>query len=295
MLTPRRRTSHQTHRGHGRSRQRKGGFSLRLIPIVLFGLYFAWYYFGHQEKVPLTDRKQLVDISREQEMALGLQSYQQILQDSKVVTSGKNVQIVKEIGKKIAQAASNEDPGFDWDYNLIESDQANAFCLPGGKVAVYTGIIPIAENIDGLAIVMGHEVAHAIARHGAERMAYQKLTQFGSMAAGVALGGGMDVSTQRAIMGAMGAGSQYGILLPFSRKHESEADYIGLLYAARACYDPREAPKLWERMGEASGGRAPAEFASTHPNPQTRIQNFEQWMPEALEIYKQNCGGYPPG
>ncbi|HIP67137.1 MAG TPA: M48 family peptidase [Chromatiales bacterium] len=293
MLIPRR--TRRTPGQHGKPRRHKrGGFSLRWIPIILFGLYFGYYYFSHQERVPLTDRKQLVDLSREQEMALGLQSYQQILKDSKVVRSGRNAEIVKEIGQKIARAASNEDPGFEWEYTLIDSNQANAFCLPGGKVAVYTGIIPIAENVDGLAIVMGHEIAHAIARHGAERMAYQKLMQFGTMAAGAAIGGGMDINTQRAIMGAMGAGGQYGILLPFSRKHESEADYIGLLYAARSCYDPREAPKLWERMGKASGG-APAEFASTHPSPKTRIQQFEQWMPEALEIYKQNCGGYPPG
>jgi len=152
---------------------------------------------------------------------------------------------------------------------------------------VYSGILPIAENIDGLAVIMGHEIAHAIARHGAERMAHQKLMQFGQMAAGMALGG-MDIGAQRAVMGAMGAGGQYGILLPFSRNHESEADYIGLIYAARACFDPREAPKLWDRMNANSEGRTD-EFASTHPSPETRIKQFEEWMPEALEVYNQNC------
>lgn len=260
---------------------------MRWIPILLFALYFAYYYFSNQQTVPYTDRKQLVDMDRQEEMALGLQSYQQILQDSKVVPSGETVDMIKKIGAQLAVAAQTDDPGFDWEFNLIDSDQANAFCLPGGKVAVYSGILPVAENIDGLAVIMGHEIAHAIARHGAERMAHQKLMQFGQMAAGMALGG-MDIGAQRAVMGAMGAGGQYGILLPFSRNHESEADYIGLIYAARACYDPREAPKLWERMNANSEG-APDEFASTHPSPETRIKQFEEWMPEALEVYNQNC------
>lgn len=269
-------------------RRRRGGLNWRLLILIGAGVYFAFYYFSHQETVPHTGRKQLVDINREQEMMLGLQSYQQILADSRVVQSGEAVDMVKRIGARLAHAAGSDDPGFEWEFNLIDSDQANAFCLPGGKVAVYTGILPVAENIDGLAVVMGHEIAHAIARHGAERMAHQKLVQIGTMATGMALGG-MDISTQRAVMGAMGAGSQYGILLPFSRKHESEADYIGLIYAARACFDPREAPKLWERMNSASGGNAPDEWASTHPNPETRIHQFAEWMPEALEIYQQNC------
>ncbi len=270
-------------------RRRRGGLSLRWLPIGLFALYFAYYYFSHQETVPLTGRSQLVDMTRQEEMQLGLQSYQQILRDSDVVESGKNVQIIRDIGKRIALAsqAFGHDPGFDWEFNLIRSDQVNAFALSGGKVAVYTGIIPVAENVDGLAVIMGHEVAHAIARHGAERMAYQKLVQMGSMAASVALGDS-GIATQRAVMGALGAGGQYGILLPFSRKHESEADYIGLMYVAHACYDPREAPKLWERMNEASGG-GPAEFSSTHPSPETRIRQFKEWMPEALKIYEENC------
>ncbi len=261
---------------------------MRWIPIILFALYFAYYYFSNQQSVPYTDRKQLVDMDRDQEMALGLQSYQEILRDSNVIRSGETYELIRHIGARLAAAASTDDPGFDWDFNLIDSDQANAFCLPGGKVAVYSGILPIAENRDGLAVIMGHEIAHAIARHGAERMAHQKLMQFGTMAAGMALGG-MDIGAQRAVMGAMGAGGHYGILLPFSRNHESEADYIGLIYAARACYDPREAPKLWQRMNAASSGEKPDEFASTHPSAETRIKQFEQWMPEALEIYNKNC------
>lgn len=268
---------------------RSGGISLRLIPIVLFGLYFAYYYFSNQEEVPMTGRTQLVDMTQKEEMLLGLQSYKQILSQSEVVSSGENLEHVQKIGARIAKAARafNHDPGFQWEFNLIRSNQVNAFALSGGKVAIYTGIIPVAKNIDGLAVIMGHEVAHAIARHGAERMAHQKLVQFGTMAAGVALGDS-DFATQRTVMAALGAGGQYGVLLPFSRKHESEADYIGLMYVARACYDPREAPHLWERMAKA-GGKGPSEFMSTHPSPETRIKQFKEWMPEALDIYRQHC------
>ncbi len=266
-------------------RGRRGGF--RWWPIALFGLFLVYYYFSNQQEVPLTGRKQLVDISREQEMALGLQSYSQILSESRVVGQGEVVDTVRAIGMRIQRAAADVDPGFQWEFNVIDSPQANAFALPGGKVAVFTGILPVVENVDGLAAVMGHEVAHAIARHGAERMAYQKLVQFGSMAASVALGG-MDIGTQRAVMGALGVGSQYGILLPFSRKHETEADYMGLIFLARACFDPSEAPRLWERMGKLSKG-APEEFMSTHPSSETRISQFQEWMPMALKIRDSYC------
>ncbi|MBM3788047.1 MAG: M48 family metallopeptidase [Acidobacteria bacterium] len=259
----------------------------RVIPIVLFALYGIYYYFSNRETVPLTGRKQLVDLSRDQESALGLQSYQQILRQEHVVRSGEAVDLVKAIGAKISAVA--EDPGFRWEYNLIDSPQVNAFCLPGGKVAVYSGILPVAKNADGLAVIMGHEIAHAIARHGAERMAHQKLMQIGQMAVGVSVSD-MDPAQQRAIMGALGVGAQFGVMLPFSRDHESEADYMGLIYVARACFDPREAPKLWQRMGQASGGKGPAQFMSTHPSHETRIRQFEEWMPEALKIRQDKCG-----
>ncbi len=266
------------YRGRGR---------LRLWPIAIFGIFLIYYYFSNQQEVPLTGRTQLVDISREQEMALGLQSYQQILSRSRVASDGEAVRAVRLVGQRIARAAADVDPGFQWEFNVIVSDQVNAFALPGGKVAVYTGILPVAKNADGLAAVMGHEIAHAIARHGAERMAYQKLVQFGSMAASVALGG-MDMETQRMVMGALGVGSQYGVLLPFSRKHETEADYMGLIFLSRACFDPAEAPRLWQRMAKVSRG-APQEFLSTHPSHETRIRQFQKWMPMALEIRKRYC------
>jgi predicted Zn-dependent protease len=271
--------------GGGASPRRRG--RIRWLPILLFALYGLYYYASNQEVVPITGRSQLVDMSREQEMALGLQSYREILSRERIVRSGEVVDVVQDVGRRIAQAAAEYDPGFEWEFNVIDSPQVNAFALPGGKVAVYTGLVPVAENADGLAVVMGHEISHAIARHGAERMAHQKLVQLGTLAAGMALSD-MDTGTQQMVMGALGVGAQYGVLLPFSREHESEADKMGLILMARACFDVTEAPRLWERMGRASRG-APAEFMSTHPSHETRIRQFEQWMPEALEIKRQSC------
>ena len=276
----------------GQPRQRMS-WKVRLIPIVLFAIYGLYYFVSNQEIVPITGRSQLIEMTREQEMSLGLQSYQEILSQSQVIQQGASVNLIRTVGQKLVRAAADVDPGFDWEFNVIQSEQANAFALPGGKTAVYTGLFTVAENMNGLAVVMGHEMAHAIARHGAERMAYQKLVQIGSMAASVALGD-MDYETQRAVMGALGVGAQYGVLLPFSRDHESEADYMGLLFVARACFDPTEAPRLWERMGEVSKGKQPAEFMSTHPSHETRIKQFEEWMPEALALREQHCSKSPP-
>ncbi|HET9049579.1 MAG TPA: M48 family metallopeptidase [Chiayiivirga sp.] len=282
--------------------RRRGKF--RWWVLMLFGLYAAWYWFSNQQEAAFTGRTQLIDSSVEQEATLGLQAYREILSQSQVVSSGKLPDQVREIAQRLvavgpkveadlaAQRGSKSSiqwDAFNWDVNVIESDQANAFCLPGGKIAVYTGIIPIAQNQDALAAIMGHEIAHALLRHSGERMAQQKLVQLGSMAAGVAVGD-MEPQQQRAIMAVMGAGAQYGVLLPFSRDHESEADEVGLMLAAAACYDPREAIGLWERMGQAKGGQAPPEFMSTHPSGSTRIQHLQSLMPKALELRKAYCG-----
>ena len=258
--------------------------------MLLFAIGAAAYYFMNQKTVPYTGRKQLRTMKPAQEVQLGLQSYKQILHDNRgrVQTRGPIVDKVREIGEKIAIAAQDSDPGFEWAFNVIDSEQVNAFALPGGYTAVYTGIIPVAANDDGLAAIMGHEIGHALAHHGAERMAQQNMQRI--IGAGVSMGaGGMDVGAQRAVMGVFGGLSQYGFALPFSRKHESEADYIGLILMSRACYDPREAPRLWERMKQASGGKAPPEFQSTHPSAETRIKQFGDWMPEAIGIYNQYC------
>ena len=278
----------------GTRRRRGGGFRWQIA--LLFAAGAAIYYFMNQETVPLTGRKQLRTMDPQQEIALGLQSYQQILaqEGGKVLQSGQQVDLVNEIGERLAIEAeklmiaeTGKPTGFDWTYNVINSEQANAFALPGGYTAVYTGILPIAKNRDGVAAIMGHEIGHALAHHGAERMAQQNLQRI--VGAGVSLGaGGMDMGAQRAVMGIFGAGSQYGFALPFSRSHESEADKIGLILMAHACYNPQEAPRLWERMGENSAG-APPEFQSTHPSAETRIAQFKDWMPEAMDIYRSKC------
>lgn len=270
----------------GRSvRRRGGGFRWQIM--VLFAIGATVYYFANQQEVPFTGRTQLRTMEPAQEMQLGLQSYQQILSDSVVLRDEPVVGVVRDIGARIARAAAPEDPGFEWAFNVIDSPQVNAFALPGGYTAVYTGLIPVAQNEHGLAVIMGHEVGHALAHHGAERMAQQNMQRI--VGAGVAMGaGGMDSGAQQAVMGVFGGISQYGYALPFSRAHESEADYIGLILMARACFDPREAPRLWDRMG-AAGGATPPEFQSTHPSPETRINDFRTWMPKAVEVYNQNC------
>ncbi len=282
--------------------RRRGG--VRWWVVMLFGLYAAWYWFSHQQEAAFTGRTQLIDSNVQEEAALGLQAYREILSQSRVVTQGDTPEQVKRIAERLISvgprveadlaAARNVRPSiewgaFDWQVSLIQSDQANAFCLPGGKIAVYTGILPIAQNQDALAAIMGHEIAHALLRHSAERMAQNKLVQLGSMAAGMAISD-MDPQQQRAVMAAMGAGAQYGVLLPFSRDHESEADEVGLMLAAAACYDPREAIGLWERMGQASGGQVPPEFMSTHPSGSTRIAHLQRLMPQALQIREAYCG-----
>lgn len=270
--------------------ERRGG-KFKILPIVIFAIYALYYLSANQEEVPLTGRSQLVAISANEEAALGLSSYQQILRQSDVISSGRDYQRIQSIGQKLADVFSQEFGDkfhFEWDFNLIKSEQINAFALPGGKVAVYTGIIPVAENDNALAAIMGHEIGHVIARHGAERMSQQQLLQMGQLALSMSVSE-MSPEQQRMAMGALGIGSQFGVMLPFSRKHESEADYLGLIFMSKACFDPREAPKLWERMAKASGGKAPVEFMSTHPNPETRIEQFKEWMPEAIEIYNSNC------
>jgi len=276
---------------------------LKLWPILLFGAYFAYYYFSNSNVAPYTGRKQLIDTSAQQEAALGLQSYREILSQSDVVTDGPVPQQVRAIAQRLVEAApkvekyladaagapvSTEWSAFDWQVSVIRSDQVNAFCLPGGKIAVYTGIIPVAKNEDGLAAIMGHEIAHALLRHGGERMAQQKLVQLGAMAASMSTGD-MDPGQRQMVMAAIGAGAQYGLILPFSRNHESESDRVGLLLSAAACYNPEEAPRLWERMA-ALGSQKPPEFMSTHPAEGTRITQLNQWMPEALQVRQQFCG-----
>jgi predicted Zn-dependent protease len=247
------------------------------------------------ETNPYTGRSQLLMTSVSQEMELGAQAYQQVKNDPKVHQSQdpREIEPVKRVAARIIEAAKRSKYAemakqFQWEVTVIKDDKTmNAFALPGGKIAVYTGIFPVAKTEAGLAAVLGHEVTHALARHGAERMSQGELTNAAFQVIGAAAGAsGMNPTLSQGAMAALGAGAQVGVLLPFSRSHESEADYIGILLAADAGYDPRESVHLWERMEQLSGGGGPSEFLSTHPGHETRIAQLKKWMPEAMGIYQ---------
>ena len=245
--------------------------------------------------VPITNRQSLSLLPESQLATMSLQEYDKVLKSSKLSVNQQQVEMVRRVGFKIARAAEaflkeagmqSEIKNLNWEFNLIEDDkQANAWVMPGGKAAVYTGILKYTQNETGLAVVLGHEVAHAIARHGNERMSQGLLAQMGGVALSVALSQN-SAATQNLFMQAYGAGATVGLLLPYSRLHESEADRIGLTLMARAGYDPREAVPFWQRMNE-QGGRRPPEFLSTHPAPATRINNIKKYIPEALVYYKK--------
>lgn len=310
--------------GFGRTRRGSGGLGGRL-PILVIGLIgLAIYWFSNQQTVPFSGRSQHVTIPIDQAAKLGAQSYVQILRGEAGgvlcetsqcnATEAEIVRKVRGIGENLERAAIQLerellDEGynftpvadkFDWQYNVVPSSQPNAFCLPGGYVAVYTQIMDVAGDSDGtfepdddlrdldkLAVIMGHEIGHALAHHGAERMSQQKVAQLGQAAVGLGLGD-MGAAQQQAVMQAFGMAAQ-GSILKFSREHETEADKIGLDLLIRACYDPREAPELWERMGKLGGGQRPPEWMSTHPASETRAENFRKWMPEAVAYYEANC------
>lgn len=278
---------------------RRGG-GIRWWILLLFAGYAAYYWFSNRSTDPLTGEKVVIDrsLSAEDEKALGLQAYQEILQQERPVDPNSAIaKQIREIAQRLVAkvdvvetalaAEHGQQPqhfsrSFEWEVNVIQSDQANAFCLPGGKMAVYTGLVPVAQNADAMAIVMGHEISHALLRHGAQRMAQQRLAQLGQVAGAMS---GMDAQTQQMVMSAYG----YGMMLPYARSHETQADEVGLMLAAAACFDPQQAVPLWERMGANSGGQAPPEFASTHPNPGTRIKNLQALMPKAMEYRAKYC------
>ena len=247
------------------------------------------------ETNPYTGRSQLLMTSVDQEMQMGAQAYSQVKNDPKMHQSQdpREIEPVRRVAARIIEAAKRSKYAemanqFQWEVTVIKDDKTmNAFALPGGKIAVYTGIFPVAKTEAGLAAVLGHEVTHALARHGAERMSQGQLTNATLQVLGTAAGtAGGNAMLGQAAMAALGAGAQVGVLLPFSRKHESEADYIGILLAADAGSDPRESVHLWERMEQVSGSKGPAEFLSTHPGHETRIEQLKKWMPEAMAIYQ---------
>jgi metalloendopeptidase OMA1, mitochondrial len=283
------------------------------------GAVAAFWHFNSFEGIG--GRKRLLLVSVEEEQQMGAEAYGQLLATEPVLCedgpascprgAGEASEAIEAIGARLAEAARTwEAEGapmtiagrgptglprwgalserMDWQFTLIQSDMPNAFALPGGYVAVYTGILPTAETREGLAVIISHEIGHVLARHGAERMSQQTLVRAGQVVVSLLLGG-ESIETQRLVLGALGAGAQFGVLLPFSRNHEAEADMIGLELMVRACFDPREAPHLWERMSALGGGSRPPEILSTHPNPEARALAFEAVMPAAVAEYERRC------
>ena len=247
-------------------------------------------------KNAITGRKQYKLVSESTLQAMATEQYQQFLSTNKVVSSSNNrdAEMVKRVGQRITRAVtdyyrqqglSTELEGYKWEYNLVQDNAANAWCMPGGKIVVYTGLLPITQNEAALAVVLGHEVTHAIFQHGNERMSQGLTQQLGGVALSVALAN-KPQQTQDLFLTAYGVGSQLGFLLPYSRKHEFEADRYGLWWTAMAGYNPQEAIPLWQRMEHASSGARPPQFLSTHPSEGNRIQELQKYMPEALKFYK---------
>lgn len=249
------------------------------------------------QKNTVTGRKQLLLMNEGQVQAMALTQYRDYLGKNPAVKPGSSPQqiMVARVGARIASAvdryaAETGKPditkGYNWEFNLVDKNELNAWCMPGGKVVVYSGILPVTQDETGLAVVMGHEVAHAIARHGNERMSQGLLQQFGGVALDVAVSN-KPAETRNLYLSAYGITTGLGFILPFSRKHELEADRFGLIFAAMAGYDPNAAPGFWQRMAKAGGnGVKPPEFLSTHPSDETRIRSVQEYAKEASKYYK---------
>lgn len=246
--------------------------------------------------VPITGRRQLSLIPSSTMLSMSFQQYDEFLKTNKLSDNQEQTQMVKKVGRGIQKAVeqyfaeqnkSDVLKNYDWEFNLVESSQVNAWCMPGGKVVVYTGILPITKDQAGLAVVMGHEIAHAVAKHGNERLSHGLATQMGGLALSTALKEQPE-ETQQLWMAAFGIGAQFGIMLPYSRLHESEADYLGLIFMAMAGYDPNTAVRFWERMAQMKGGKAPPEFISTHPSDEGRIKKIKESIPAVMQYYKKS-------
>ncbi len=260
--------------------RRRLDFSSKIMSVLVL---FCCCFLYACSQAPLTGRSQLILVSPEQERSLGLKAYESILQKEKVSQDQVLNQMLQTMGWRIANAARR--PDFDWEFTLIENDkQANAFCLPGGKVFVYTGILEYTEDETGLATVIGHEVAHAMARHGAERMSLTLLAQLGETAMQTAIRT-QSANTIRVFDRAYGLAANVGVMLPYSRTQEYEADHIGLILMAKAGYDPRGALGFWERLSKGKSSSSPPSFLSTHPTDYDRITKIKNLLPEALEYY----------
>jgi len=261
-----------------------------LLPILIFSFVAI-----SCSTVAITGRKQLNIIPDSEMLSMSFQQYDEFIKTNKLSADANNTNMVKRIGFNVQNAVqryfaenkmSDQLNGYNWEFNLVESPDINAWCMPGGKVVVYTGILPLTQDENGLAVVMGHEIAHAIAEHGSERMSQILLTQLGGLALSEALST-QPQQTRDLWLGVYGLGAQIGVLLPYSRTHESEADRLGLVFMSMAGYDPNVAVSFWERMAAQKQGQAPPEFLSTHPSDRTRIEDIKKNLPEALKYYNK--------
>lgn len=267
--------------------------------IVLAGLLFILTGCG---SVPVTGRRQMLLVSDQEVLTLSLQQYDQFIKSAPISTDRANTALVQKVGRNIASAVENylRNNGMEnllseyaWEFNLVKSADVNAFCMPGGKIVVYEGILPITQDETGLAVVLGHEVAHAVAKHANERMSQQVLQQYGNTALGMVLDG-KSAAVQNIAATVYGVGSQYGIMLPYSRKQELEADQLGLIFMAMAGYNPQMAESFWTRMSQNSGSAKVAEFMSTHPSDNTRIRKIREELPEAMKYYNAGSSTVTP-
>lgn len=236
------------------------------------------------KSAPITGRKQLIFIPETNEIAMGQQAFSQVTSEQKDSTPSEHEPMVREVGMRIAEASGRSD--YQWEIKVIRSEEQNAFCLPGGKIVVYEGILPVCQNEAGLAVVMSHEVAHVLARHGGERMSQQSAVNMSQKALSYITRNQEQVK-QELWMKAYGVATNYGVILPYSRKHELEADHIGLMLMSKAGYDPSEAPKFWTRFSAAGKGQKPLEYAATHPSDERRASELEKLLPDAVTIYRQ--------
>jgi metalloendopeptidase OMA1, mitochondrial len=233
---------------------------------------------------PITNRKQLLLVPEKQEIALGLTAYQEVTSQEPPSTNRTFVEMVNRVGLRIAEVADR--PDYEWEFRVLASPTQNAFCLPGGKVAVYEGIVPVCANEAGLAVVMSHEIAHALARHGGERMS-QNYAVEGVRQTVQYVANKKDLKNKEAVLQAYGVATNVGVILPYSRKHESEADHMGIMLMGKAGYDPAEAPRFWTRFAAAGQGTKPPEFLSTHPSDERRAADLAELVPQAAGLYAQ--------
>lgn len=266
--------------------------SFRLLPLVLGVLAVGYISIRGCQDGPF-GRTQIVALNPDQELQLGAQAFREVLTKAEVIQGGPLVDMVQDVTRRLTKAINNPEflkatelklKKYEWDVRVVRSKEVNAFCLPGGKMVVYTGILPVCETDAGLAVVMGHEISHALGSHGAERMAHQQIAQVGVLASGSSIGN-LSYEERARLMQVLNAGATYGIL-GYSRKHESEADKMGIYLMAAAGYDPREAALFWERMSKLSKSGGPPEFMSTHPSHERRIRDLQALVPGALPLYE---------